>query len=158
FHRSGPFIAPSEVRETMVGRKRDNKKQPNGAGSISQRADGRWMGRLTLENGKRKYFYGKSWDDVHGELIKALADQRQGLPVATGRQTVGQYLAHWLEHATRPKVRPKTYHSYAQLVRLHLIPGLGKRPLAKLNPQHVQQFLNEKQAAGLSPRTVQYLR
>jgi integrase len=39
-----------------------------------------------------------------------------------------------------------------------LTPALGRLPLAKLTPQHVQKFMNEKLAAGLSARTVQYLR
>jgi integrase len=49
-------------------------------------------------------------------------------------------------------------HSYAQLIRLHLKPGLGQYRLAKLSPAHVQKFMNDKLAAGLSPRSVQYLR
>ncbi|HZU05719.1 MAG TPA: site-specific integrase [Chloroflexota bacterium] len=83
--------------------------------------------------------------------------RQQGLPLPAERQTVGQFLARWLEDVARPRVRPKTYHSYAQLVRLHLAPGLGRIPLAKLSPQDVQAFLNAKRASGLSPRTVQYL-
>ena len=42
-------------------------------------------------------------------------------------------------------------------LRLHLIPGLGRIPLAKLAPADVQQFLNAKLDSGLSPRRVQYL-
>ena len=58
----------------------------------------------------------------------------------------------------RNSTRPRTHASYAQLVRLHLKPRLGRHQLAKLEPQHVQALLNEKLAAGLSPRTVTYLR
>ena len=57
-----------------------------------------------------------------------------------------------------PNRAPRTYHSYAQLIRLHIKPRLGNRPRAKLSAQDVQHFLNEKRAVGLSPRTVQYLR
>jgi integrase len=48
--------------------------------------------------------------------------------------------------------------SYAQLIRLHIKPALGKRTLAHLSPQDVQGLLNQKLKEGLSPRTVQYLR
>jgi integrase len=48
--------------------------------------------------------------------------------------------------------------SYASVVRVHLAPGLGQLPLARLTPQHVQALLNAKSASGLSPRTVGYLR
>ncbi len=42
-------------------------------------------------------------------------------------------------------------------MRLHLIPGLGRIPIAKLTPAEVQAFLNAKLESGLSPRRVQYI-
>ena len=74
------------------------------------------------------------------------------------RQTVGQFLARWLEESAKTTVRPSTYTSYASYVHRHLIPGLGRHQLTKLTPQEVQSFLNRKLSAGMSPRTVQYLR
>jgi integrase len=71
--------------------------------------------------------------------------------------TVGAYLAQWLEESAKPKLKPSTYRSYEQLIRVHLVPALGKHKLRKLGPQHVQAFLNEKSQSGLSPRTRQYL-
>ena len=82
---------------------------------------------------------------------------------------MGQFLEHWLEHSAKPTVRPKTYRSYSQLARQHVIPGLGRHALVKLSPEHVQAFLNQQLKAGrvvakgekpqgLSPRSVQYLR
>lgn len=53
---------------------------------------------------------------------------------------------------------PTAHSRQLQLVRLHLKPNLGKHQLSALTPQHVQALLNEKLAAGLSPRTVTYLR
>ena len=44
-------------------------------------------------------------------------------------------------------MKPKTHRTYSDLCKLHLVPALGKRPLAKLSPQDVQTFLNEKQIA-----------
>ena len=35
-------------------------------------------------------------------------------------------------------------------------PGFGNIPLARLRPQHVQKYLNEKSETHLSPRSVQY--
>ena len=68
-----------------------------------------------------------------------------------------QFLLHWLEEAVKPSVRPKTYTSYAQLLRLHIIPALGRIQLSELGPQHIEAFLNKKRKSGLSARTVQYL-
>jgi integrase len=136
-------------------------KRGHNEGSIYKRDDGRWVAIVTLgyEGGKRKRksFYGETRKDVQEQLTKALRDLQQGLPIASERLTVGDFLQRWLEDVVKGKKEPKTYASYAQLVRLHLAPELGRIALAKLSPQEVQEFINRKQAAGLSPRTIQYL-
>jgi integrase len=134
------------------------KRRGHGEGSIKQRADGLWEARVSLEGGKRRSFYGKTRKEAQDKLRVALRDLDAGLDLSAGRQTVGQFLDHWLEDVVKPTVRPKTHYSYAQLVRLHLKPNLGHHQLGKLTPQHVQAMMRAKSTAGLSPRTVQYLR
>lgn len=73
-------------------------------------------------------------------------------------QTVGQFLNSWLEESVKPSVHPRTYDSYAQLVRLYIAPRIGKTALVKLAPGKVQTMLNDLVASGLSGRTVQYVR
>jgi integrase len=69
---------------------------------------------------------------------KVLArDQQQGLPVAVERQTVAQFLDRWLETVVKQTTRPRTYDSYAQVIRLYIAPAIGRHQLAKLEPQHV---------------------
>ena len=141
-----------------MGRRRGRNE-----GSINQRCDGRWEARIDLgwHNGKRvrKSFYGLSRAAVAQALNKAVRDHTQGLPVAIERQTVQQFLADWLENTVRVSSRPSTYRSYEQIIRVHLIPELGRISLAKLAPQHVRTMLNRKTAESrLSPRSVAYLR
>lgn len=137
------------------------RRRGKGEGSITKLADGRWQARIDLGyvNGrrKRKAFYGKTRREVVEKLKKALADHQQGTLALDERQTVGQFLTHWLENVARPSVRPRTYASYAQLIRVHILPHLGRVPLARLTAQQVQAFLNARHGAGLSARTVQYL-
>ena len=71
---------------------------------------------------------------MQDKLRGALRDIDAGLDLGTSRQTVGAFLDRWLEDVAKPTVRPKTHHSYAQLVRLHLKPTLGHNELAKLTP------------------------
>ncbi len=137
-------------------------KRGQNEGTITKRADGRWEAKINLgyKNGKRhrRSFYGKTRREVAEKLASALREHQQGLPVAAERQTVAQFLDRWLADVVQPAVRPKTHHSYAQLVRLHVKPALGHHQLTKLEPKHVQAMLNAKLASGLSPRTVQYIR
>ncbi len=90
------------------------------------------------------------------QLKVDLHTQQQGLPIMVERQTVGEFLSKWLEDLARPSVRPSTYSSYAQLVRLYIGPALGHIQLGKLSPQDIQHLLNKLLKSGLSPRTVQY--
>ncbi len=138
-------------------------KRGQNEGSIHKRADGRWAAAISLgyKDGRRdrKYFYGRTRREVQEKLTAALRDQQRGLPiVADERLTVGQFLARWLEDVVKPARQPGTYENYAKDVRLHLTPALGRHPLAKLGPEHVQAMMRAKLVAGLSPRTVQGIR
>lgn len=141
----------------MVGRRGQNE------GSIHQRRDGRWVASIELGWGpdgkrKRRHFFAPTRKEVQEKLRAAQRDQTLGIPLAPERQTVEQFLLRWLEDTARPRVREKTFSSYEQLIRVHLIPSLGRLQLQQLTPQHVQSFLTHKTRQGLSNRTVRYLR
>ena len=54
-------------------------------------------------------------------------------------------------------IRSKTYHGYAQIIRLYLKPELGRIVLSKLEPQDVQAMLNHLVERGLSALTVSHV-
>lgn len=143
-------------------------KRGQNEGSIYKRTDGRWSAIVSIEskNGRRrrKFFYGKTRKDVQEKLTMALRDQQLGLPIASERQTTGQFLQWWFEQVARQTVRPKTLKFYDFAMRQHLLPSLGSIPLQKLSPQRVQAFLNhashsasERTGRPLSARTVRHL-
>jgi integrase len=135
------------------------RRRSRGEGAVTQLPDGRWQARLDLgwQHGKRvrKAFYGRTRREVLDRLLRARADLARGLRPPPDRLTVAQHLATWLETAVRPTARPPTYRSYTYVVRRHLAPGLGALPLARLDAPAVRAFLQDRLAAGLSPRTVQ---
>ncbi len=132
-------------------------KRGNGEGSIYRRKeDGKWVASLTLENGKRKVFYGKTRKEVKEKLTTALHEQQQGTLVTAGPQTVEQYLTDWLENTHKRLVRPRTYERYREAVYQHLIPALGHYQLQKLAVQHMQTFYTQKENEGLAPATIIY--
>jgi integrase len=88
-----------------------------GEGSIPRRRkDGRWIAQMDLGwiNGKRrrKSFYGRSRQEVAAKLNDALVAQRRGAPVPTGRRTVAQHMATWLETIRPPAVNVSTWINY----------------------------------------------
>jgi len=135
-----------------------SRRRGQGEGTIIQRPDGRWAAAVSLGNGRRKWFYGKTHREVRDKLTGALRAHQQGLPLAGERQKVDAFLARWLDEVARPKVRPSTFRSYESLVRIHIAPALGHVPLAKLTPQDVNALLSQKLVGGLSPRRVQLIR
>lgn len=131
-----------------------SKQRGHGEGTISQRKDGRWEAKISLDNGKRKAYYGSTRKEVSDKLKIALRDQQQGLLVTGPSQTVEQYLTRWLEDSARQTVRPRTYECYALSVR-RLTPHLGKVRLSALTPAHVQKCYAALLDQGLSRRSVE---
>ena len=135
-------------------------KRGHGEGSIYKREDGRWVAVLDfgIVKGKRrrKSIYGNTRKEVADQLKTALHEQQQGILVVNDRQTIEQFLTHWLEESVKTKRRNRTYTSYKQVARLYIFPDLGQIQLAKLTPQQVQHFVNERLQSGLSSRTVRY--
>lgn len=128
-------------------------------GSIYLRQDGRWAATVNLgyEGGRRvrKSFYAKTRRDVQEKLTKALREIQLGHAVRSDdRETMAAYLVRWLDTSARQRVRPRTLHGYRQIVDNHLVPAIGRIPLAKLAPADLQAMLNARSAAGASPQTV----
>jgi integrase len=131
-------------------------KRANNEGSIYRRTDGRWAAGISLGNGRRKHFYGKTRQEVAQKLTAALKAKQDGLPLPSERQTVRTFLAHWLE-TVRPSLRPSTWTRYALDVNSKAIPNLGTLPLGKLGAAHLQRLYAQRLAAGDSPKTVVHL-
>src|SRR5258708_23504196 len=132
-------------------------KRGNGEGSIYfRKSDEKWVGSITLENRKRRVFYGKTRKEVQEKLKVALREQQQGTLVTAPRQTLARFLTDWLENSQKQSVRPRTYERYEELVRLHIVPVLGRYELQKLSAQHLHAFHSEKSAQGLSATAINH--
>jgi integrase len=138
------------------------KRRGHGEGSIHQRKDGRWVAVIDLGyvGGKRvrKTWYRKTRKEAAAKLTEELANLQRGGVVATADATVEAFLRSWLETSIKESRAPRTVESYTQMVESHIIPEIGRIRLGKLTPKDVQGMMSRKKAAGLSARTVNYLR
>jgi hypothetical protein len=129
-------------------RGREMSRRGHGEGSIFERKDGRWVAIVDYgyRDGKRhrKSIYGATRKEVSDELKRTLRSQQLGIPPESGRLTVGEWLTKWLETHKPPTTKPKTYAAYEYHTRMHLIPAFGQRPLVKLQPQEVREFMQSK--------------
>src|SRR5262249_29436732 len=94
------------TQETSMAGKRGNNE-----GTIQKRADGRWQAIISLGDGKRKYFYGKTRSEVARRLSEALRDRDKGLEIVSERQTVAQFLETWLK-IVKPSIKQSTWERY----------------------------------------------
>jgi integrase len=146
------------------------KRRGNGEGTIYKRQDGTWAGQVSIGYDpvtgklKRKSFYGKTRKEVVEKMAKALQEVRNGTFVEPAQTTFGEWLDKWLTGYKKGQLKPSTYESYETLINVHIKPGLGKIPIAKLQANMLQSFYNEKLEkgradgkGGLSTRMVRYL-
>jgi integrase len=57
----------------------------------------------------------------------------------------------------RDTVRQRTYERYESIVRVHLVPSIGRVKLKALTPAHVRGLYREKLDAGLAQRSVLHI-
>jgi len=133
-------------------RKKANGHRGHGEGSVTQRKDGRYQVYITLENGKRKYYYTKTKKEAL-EILRKAQMSNKGNISNWAATNIESFLQEWLK-THKQSIRPRSYERYEEYVRLHLIPTLGKITLQKLTPQHLDKLYAQKLESGLARRTV----
>lgn len=104
--------------------------------------------------------YKRLWVSVKGtkrDAEKRLADilhqMDTGTFVRPDKGTVGEYLERWLKDC-RPRLSPRAFERYGQVVNGHLIPDLGSIRLAQLRPEQIQKHETAMLERGLNAKTV----
>lgn len=129
-------------------------------GNIRRRSNGSWTiqvyaGRDT-ETGRKRYVSRTvrgSKKDAEAALANLIRAQETGLDLSAARLTVAAFLDRWLE-VSRERVKPRTHHRYAELIRLHVNPVIGSTQLTKLRPLHIEELYGLLRKRGLSGTTV----
>lgn len=121
------------------------KRNPNSAGTITKRKDGRFQCAVYVlqpdGTRARKFAYGKTWAECDAKRRELLDKVDQGVPVPTKSAKLSEWLPYWLEHFIKPNRKRTTYSKYAMHVRLYLVPLLGSKSLEALGPRHVRTFV-----------------
>jgi integrase len=92
--------------------------------------------------------------DAERALTELLREIDRGTVARAGADTFGSFLTDlWLPHM-RTRVRAETWTRYEGLVRLQVVPLIGKVTLAALRPHHLQGVLDEMLTGGAAPASV----
>lgn len=132
-------------------------------GQIIRRGSSTWLVRIYVgrdpDTQKRKYV-AKSIHgglrDAQAHLIRMLTERDLGRNIRSSRQTLDQYLDHWLDISARLRLRLRSYRDYVSLLKRYIRPRIGRRLLRELSSAEIQTLYSELTVRGLSSRTVRY--
>lgn len=133
------------------------------AGQLIARGPRTWLVRVSLgrepETGTRKYHNRTirgSFREAQTYLNTRLQERNIGRLPRAAAISLNQYLDQWLTTAAKPRLRPKSYRDYEALLRLHIRPAFGARPLGAITQFEIQKVYAQMLERGLSPRTIEY--
>lgn len=113
------------------------KRRSKGEGSIYKKDDGRWVAQITVSapgaKRRRKTVYGRTKAEVVRKMEEAKEQVKMG-NYTTSSMSLEAWLAHWLDKIV--DVRPGTKQNYARVVRLYIVPELGKVGLDRMTTDH----------------------
>ncbi len=128
-------------------------------GYVRQRAKGTWTVAINLGpdpiTGKRRQLTRTVRGprrEADALCIKLLHERDSGLHQSANRITVADYLKHWLAAYAEPNTAPRTYARYEEIVRVHLVPALGRYNLSRLRPAQIQSYYAAALKSGRADR------
>ena len=146
------------------------KRRQNGKGTLRQRKDGRWEGRVVIgydEKGlpKTKSVLAHTKTECAEKLAKLIEECGPPARRCKPDMSFGDWMDFWYQNYSKPAIRPLTQANYENRIYDHIIPHIGKIPLNKLTQNDLQQFYArlkqtgrkqyvEKYGPGLSDRMV----
>lgn len=133
-------------------------RRSRGDGSVYRTKDGSWRGAVSLGRGPdgrriRRYVSGRTKTAVLQQVQRIRRESSAGgQDLAVGSVTVEAFLARWLESVRG--LAPSTWRSYESVVRVHVVPALGRVRMRELTPLHVQAMLDGERRRGTGGRTL----
>lgn len=95
-----------------------------------------------------------TYAEAEARLREIMTQMNTGNYMEPTKMTVEAFIIKWLQEYVKPNLKPKTYRSYEQLSRVHIVPELGNHLLIRLSPLHIQKFYNSLIRNGMSPTSV----
>jgi integrase len=128
------------------------------SGSVDRLPSGSWRGRFRGPDGHRHTAVFTSKGDANAWLASQQTDARRGgwIDPRLGQVTVADWADTWLEGAAH--LRPSTRAGYEGKLKKHIIPRLGKVPVAAIDRPAVRRFIADLDRNGMSPGNIRGVR
>ena len=137
----------------------NRRRRQWGTGSVTQRPDGRWFGRIDAGfNAKgervRKGVVRKTEAECKRALIDLARKIDRGMDVSqNSRVMVKAWAEQWLT-LREDRVRPSSFNADRSAVTNWIVPTLGRKTLAGLTPADVRRVHKAMQSAGRADSSV----
>ncbi|KRR26486.1 hypothetical protein CQ14_03085 [Bradyrhizobium lablabi] len=125
-------------------------KRSHGDGSIQKRGENSWRLRYYVGDVRHSLTFRGTRKEAADKLRSLLADAGKGVHVAPDKRTLSQWADDWIALKTAER-QHKTVARYEDLLKKHVLPRLGERPLQQIKPIEIQKLYAEMTA--LAPRT-----
>jgi hypothetical protein len=130
------------------------RRRKSGSGTVRERKDGRWEGRIVIgydERGlpKTKNVLAKTKTECL-EKLEALKETIGATEITrcTPEMPFGEWIDFWYQNYKKLSLRPSTRSAYENVIYNHIIPEIGKIPLEKLNASDLEQFYARQKKNG----------
>ena len=130
-------------------------KRNNGAGSIFQRKDGKWVAAVWDPSiGKQIRKYAATKNKADAKLREMLIRIKEGTPATDKVITLNEYASAWaLDRAGRRR-SGSTVNIYVQRLDLYVLPIIGSKRLDKITKADVEDVLDSMAEKDLSRGTI----
>src|SRR5437868_5018140 len=137
-------------------------------GQILKRKSGSYAIRYHDPGGRRHYeTIGADRRQAERALSARLRELDTGSWREPSRETLSDYASRWLNRSNpsrtpegregrlgKSRLAPSTHREYQRALELHILPRLGHRPLASLQPADIDQLIAELEEQGAAPGTI----
>lgn len=130
-------------------------RRDNGAGSITLRKDGRWMGSIQYGykvDGKPKRItvYGKTQQEVKRKLREKSEEFVKNDGNIVLAKSIKDWFSEWLYKELKYTLKPKSFDTKERTINKFIIPNFGYIQINQLTSKDVQALINKMVKQGYS--------
>ena len=137
------------------------KRRKSGEGTVRERKDGRWEGRIVVsydEKGlpKTKNVTAKTKTECLEKLEKLKAEVGATVKKCTPDMTFGEWMDFWYQTYCKNTLKEYTQETYEQRIYKQIIPKIGHHPLNKVTTGTLERFYAHLKVDGRLVRREQF--
>jgi integrase len=136
------------------------KRRDRGDGGIDPRGPDAWRLRYRIDGRRFSTTFRGSLSDARRKLRELIRSGDVGEHIAPDKIRLGEWVDQWIAAGApgrrQKRVGPRTLERYAELLRCHVVPTLGARPLQQVQATEIDA-LYQKLEGKIAPRTAHHV-